>query len=57
MDRKATELGYTGGKDTERVEDGSDSADTEEEMGCACPRKVQGHLTTQPSTETVGEGV
>ena len=33
------------------------NADMEEEMGCACPRKVQGHHTTQPSTETVGEGL
>ena len=43
---------YAGGKDTEGVEDGPDSADMEEERGCACPRKVQGHHTTQPSTET-----
>ena len=33
-----------------------DSADMEEEMGCARPRKVQEHHTTQPSTEIVGEG-
>ena len=26
---------YAGGKDTERVEDGPDSADMEEERGCA----------------------
>ena len=35
MDRKATERVYAGGKDTERVEDGPDSADMEEERGCA----------------------
>ena len=29
--RKATERVYAGGKDTERVEDGPDSADMEEE--------------------------
>ena len=34
-DRKATERVYAGGKDTERVEDGPDSADMEEERGCA----------------------
>ena len=43
VDRKATERVYAGGKDTERMEDGPDSADMEEERGCACPRKVQGH--------------
>ena len=52
----ATERVYAGVKDTERVEDGPDRADMEEERGCARPRKVQGHHTTQPSTETVGEG-
>ena len=31
MDRKATDRVYSGGTDTERVEDGSDSADEEEE--------------------------
>ena len=31
MDRKATERGNVGGKDTEREEDGLDSADMEEE--------------------------
>ena len=31
VDRKATERGYAGGKDTERVVDGPDSADMEEE--------------------------
>ena len=31
MDRKATERVYAGGKDIERVEDGLDSADMEEE--------------------------
>ena len=31
MDRKATERVYAGGKDTERVEDGSGIADMEEE--------------------------
>ena len=35
MDRKATEHVYAGGKDTEREEDGLDSADMEEERGCA----------------------
>ena len=35
VDRKATERVYAGGKDTERVEDGPDSADMEEERGCA----------------------
>ena len=47
---------YAGGKDTEGVDDGPDSADIEEERGCAWPRKVQRHHATQPSTETVGEG-
>ena len=35
MDRKATERVYAGGKDTEREEAGLDSADVEEEKGCA----------------------
>ena len=35
MDRKATERVYARGKDTEGVEDGPDSADMEEEVGCA----------------------
>ena len=35
MDRKATESVYAGGKHTEGVEDGPDSDDMEEEMGCA----------------------
>ena len=35
MDRKATERVYAGEKDTERVKDGFDSADMEEERGCA----------------------
>ena len=35
VERKATERVYAGGKDTEGVEDGPDSADTEEERGCA----------------------
>ena len=56
MDRMATERACAGGKDTERVDDGPDSADMEEERGCAWPRKVQGHHTTQSRTETVGEG-
>ena len=47
---------YAGGKDTERVEDGPDSADMGEEMGFAWPRKVLGHHTTQPSIATVEEG-
>ena len=53
MDWKAPERVYAGGKDTEGVVGGSDSADMEEERGCARPRKVQGHHPTQPSTETV----
>ena len=56
MDRKATERVYVGGKDTDREEDGLDSADMEEGRGCACSRKAQGRHTTQSSTETVGEG-
>ena len=32
MDRRATERVYAGGEDTERVEDGPDIADMEEEM-------------------------
>ena len=40
----------------ECMENEPDSADMEEEMGCARIRKVQGHHTTEPSTETVGEG-
>ena len=35
MDRKATERACSGGKDTEGVEDGPDSANMEEERGCA----------------------
>ena len=35
VDRKATKRVYAGGKDTEEVEDGPDSADMEEERGCA----------------------
>ena len=35
VDRKATERVYAGGKDTKRDEDGLDSADMEEERGCA----------------------
>ena len=35
VDRKATERVYAGGKDTDGVEDWPDSADMEEEMGCA----------------------
>ena len=35
MDRKATERVYAGGQDIERVEDGPDSADMEEERGLA----------------------
>ena len=50
MDRKATGRVYTGGKDTEGVEDGPDSADMEEDVHDT----EQGHHTTQPSTETVG---
>ena len=46
VDRKATECVYAGGK--EIVENGPDSADMEEERGCASH--------SQTSTETVGEG-
>ena len=35
VDTKATERVYVGGKDTEREEDGLDSADMEEERGYA----------------------
>ena len=35
MEKTATERVYAGGKDNERVEDGPDSADMEEERGCA----------------------
>ena len=35
VDRKATDRVYTGGKNAEGVEDGPDSADMEEERGCA----------------------
>ena len=35
MDRKPTERVYAEGKDMEGVEDGPDSADMEEERGCA----------------------
>ena len=35
MDREATGRAYAGGKDTGRVEDWPDSADIEEENGCA----------------------
>ena len=35
VDRKATERVNAGGNDTEGVEDGPDSADMEEERGCA----------------------
>ena len=35
MDRKATEPVYAGGKDTGGVKDRSDSADMEDERGCA----------------------
>ena len=42
-DRKATERVYAAGKDTEGVEDGPDSADMEEERGCAYnPGKYSG---------------
>ena len=46
VDRKATERVYTGGKDIEGVG-----------LGLIVPmwkRKVQGHHSTTPSTETVG---
>ena len=35
MYRKATERVYAGGKGTEGMEDGPDSANMEEERGCA----------------------
>ena len=35
MDREVTERVHAVGKDTEGVEDGPDSADMEEERGCA----------------------
>ena len=35
MDRKATERVYAGGKGTKGMEDGPDSANMEEERGCA----------------------
>ena len=35
MDRKATECVHARGKGTEGLEDGLDSADMEEERGCA----------------------
>ena len=35
VDRKATERVYAGGKGTEGVDDGSDSANMGEERGCA----------------------
>ena len=35
VDRKATEREYAGGKDTERVENGPDSADMAKVRGCA----------------------
>ena len=35
VERKATERVYAGGKDIERVEDGPDSADMEQERGWA----------------------
>ena len=57
MYRKDTERVYAGGKDIERVEDGPDCADLEEKGGWAGPMKVQGRHTTQPITETVGEGL
>ena len=34
LDRKSTERVYAGWKDTEGMEDGPDSADMEEQMGC-----------------------
>ena len=42
MDRKATESVYAGGKDTESVEDGPDSADMEEERDVHDPGKYRG---------------
>ena len=35
MDRKATDRVYAGGKDTDRAEDGPDSANMEKEGECA----------------------
>ena len=56
MDRKSTERVYAWGKDTEGMEDGPDSADMEEQRGVHDPGKCRG-TTTQPSTETVVEGL
>ena len=56
MDRKSTERVYAGGKDTEGMEDGPDSADMEEQRGVHDPGKCRG-ITTQPSIETVVEGL
>ena len=42
MDRKATERVYAGGKDTEREEDGLDSADMEEERDVHDPGNYRG---------------
>ena len=38
------------------MDDGPDSAYMEQERACAWSRTVEEHHTTQPSTETVGEG-
>ena len=47
----------TGGNDTERVEDMGVIVPIWKRKGDVHdPRKVQGYHTTQPSTETVGEG-
>ena len=42
MDRKATERVYAGGKDTEGVEDGPESADMEEKGNVHDPGKYRG---------------
>ena len=42
VDRKVTELVYAGGKDTERMEDGPDSADVEGEGDVHDPGKYRG---------------
>ena len=51
----ATERVHAEGRGTGRLEDGPDSAGMEEERGCAWHMQVQGHHTTHPSTDNVGE--
>ena len=57
MDRNATECVYAGGKDTEGVEDGPDSAVWKRKGNVQDPRKYQDiTLLSKVGTETVGEG-